>query len=312
MTKIASSVHRVHFEDLDGSEFERLVFAYHCRVEEWRSLEWYGQTGSDLGSDIWGVRSDGETVCIQCVNRKKLTFAKITSDISKVLKAPHGTPDRFRVVAQSDISAKMRDRIKAHVKSQGVKECDTWSGAEFEEFLRRDAEFLLKRFVDGVAFPEVPEDLLRLAASTRAGTDDEVLALYAKLFDRPAFYTPIHLESDLGDFKQAVTDTIQALGTGIWKARDGHLIDRIPSRHQLKSDKLRTKIQAVEKSLSKLRAEYDELMRSGALRHCECNDPNCPTYFFQTPNALHELERSRDEVLATFQKAYPAFKQPTW
>ena len=44
------------------------------------------------------------------------------------------------------------------------------------------------------------------------------------LFDRPAFYTPIHAESNLGDFKQAITDTIQALGTGIWKARDGHVI----------------------------------------------------------------------------------------
>jgi hypothetical protein len=312
MSKIATSVHRVHFEDFDGSEFERLVFAYHCRAEEWRSLEWYGQTGSDLGRDIWGVRSDGETLCIQCVNRKNLTFAKIASDISKVLKAPHGIPHRFRVVAQSDVSAKMRDRIKAHVKSQGVKECDTWSGAEFEEFLRRDAEFLLKRFVDGEAFPDAPEDLMRLATSTCAATDDEVLALYAELFDRPAFYTPIHLESNLGDFKQAITDTIQALGTGIYKARDGRLIDRIPSRHQLKSDNLRTKIQAVEKSLSKLRAKYDDLVRSGALNHCQCHDPNCPTYFFQSPVAAQELEQIRSEVLATFHKAYPAFRQPSW
>jgi hypothetical protein len=38
-------------------------------------------------------------------------------------------------------------------------------------------------------------------------------------------------ESNMSDFKQAITDTIQALGTGIWKGRDGHVIDRIPSRH---------------------------------------------------------------------------------
>ena len=36
---------------------------------------------------------------------------------------------------------------------------------------------------------------------------------YMRVFDRPAFYTPIHQESNLGDFKQAITDTIQALGT---------------------------------------------------------------------------------------------------
>jgi hypothetical protein len=65
MPKPATSVHPIHFEDLDGSEFERLVLAYHWRTDHWRSLEWYGQAGSDLGRDIWGIRDDGETVCIQ-------------------------------------------------------------------------------------------------------------------------------------------------------------------------------------------------------------------------------------------------------
>ena len=54
----ATSVQPIHFEDFDGSQFERLVFAYHWRSEDWRSLEWYGQTGSDLGRDIWGVRDN--------------------------------------------------------------------------------------------------------------------------------------------------------------------------------------------------------------------------------------------------------------
>ncbi len=53
-------------------------------------------------------------------------------------------------------------------------------------------------------------------------------------FDRPALYTSIHQESNLPDSKRAITDTIQALGTGIWKARDGQVIGRLVSRHQLK------------------------------------------------------------------------------
>jgi hypothetical protein len=108
-----------------------------------------------------------------------------------------------------------------------VQECDTWSGPEFEGFLRKDAESLLKPFVEGEPFPDAPEDLRKLAESTQPLNVDEVLAAFAKVFDRPAFYTPIHQESNLGDFKQAMTDTIQALGTGIWKTRDGHVIDRI-------------------------------------------------------------------------------------
>jgi len=190
MPKPASYVQQIHFEDFDGSQFERLVFAYHWRSEPWLSLEWYGQTGRDLGRDIWGVRENetraGESVCIQCVNRKSLTFAKAQKDIAKVLKAPNGTPQRFRVVAASNISAKMRDRVKAHVKFLRVDQCDIWSGAEFEEFLRHGAESLLKRFIDGQAFPDAPEDLKKLAEFTQPLNDDEVLARFAKVFDRPA------------------------------------------------------------------------------------------------------------------------------
>ena len=316
MPQPASYTQPIHFEDLGGSQFERLVFAYHWRTQDWRSLEWYGQTGSDLGRDIWGVRENatpaGESICVQCVNRKSLTFAKAEKDIAKVLKAPNGIPQWFRIVAACTISAKMRDRIKAHVKALGVRECDIWSGAELEEFLRHGAESLLKRFVDGESFPDAPEDLKKLAESTQPRSDDEVLALYEQVFDRPAFYTPMYGESNLGDFKQAITDTIQALGTGIWKARDGHLIDRIPSRHQLKSNALRTKIQAVERSLSRLRARYDEMMRSGVLSQCSCGNPHCSSYNFKSPEAAHELDLLRRDALSAFRDAYPAFKPPSW
>lgn len=147
MSKPTTQVKPIHFEDFDGAEFERLVFAYLWRTDTWRSLEWYGQTGSDLGRDIWGVRENRESVCIQCINRKQLIFTKAATDIAKVLNAPNGVPDRFRIVTQGKVSATLRDKIKEHVTSFGVKECDTWSGPEFEEFLRKDAESLLKRFV---------------------------------------------------------------------------------------------------------------------------------------------------------------------
>lgn len=312
----AKLVQPIHFEDFSGSQFERLVFAYHWRSDKWRSLEWYGQTGSDLGRDIWGIRDNetptGESVCIQCANRKELTFPKVEKDLAKILKAPNGTPHCFRIVAASTISAKLRDKTKQHVNSLGISECDLWSGAEFEEFLRHGAESLLKRFIDGEAFPDAPEDLKKLAESTQPRNDDEVLALYAQVFDRPAFYTPMYSESNLGDFKQAITDTIQTLGTGIWKAREGHLIDRIPSRHQLKSAALRTKIQTIERSLSRLRARYDEMTRSGVLRQCSCGDPHCSSYNFKSPEAAHELDLLRRDALSAFRDAYPAFRPPSW
>ncbi|MGA3009913.1 MAG: hypothetical protein ABSD72_06585 [Terracidiphilus sp.] len=299
-------VHRVHFEDFDGYQFERLVFAYHARSETWQSLEWYGQTGSDLGRDIWGIREDGHTVCIQCANRTRLTLAKIQDDLAKVLRAANGVPDLFRVVASGTVSAQTRDRIKAHVQCVGVMRCDVWSGMEFEEFLRSKGETLLKRFVEGVIFPDAAQELALFAKEDGTPSDDEILAAMAKLFDRPAFYTPIHQESNLADFKQAITDTIQALGTGIWKSRDGHVIGRIPSRHQIKDAALSQKMQAVEMALARLRAEFDDQLKAGVISHCGCNVPDCPTYFMPSQVA-HNLERLRDEVLREYRRVYPAF-----
>ncbi len=307
-------VQPIHFEDFDGLQFERLVFAYHARAEKWRSIEWYGQCGSDLGRDIWGVRDDGsktgESVCVQCVNRVRLTFAKAEADISKVLTASNGVPARFRIVTRSKVSAAMRGKIKTLLTSSDVRHCDVWSGAEFEEFLRRDAESLLKRFVDGEAFPDATPDLLAFALADKPLSDNDALDLMAKLFDRPAFYTPIHQESNLGDFKQAITDTIQALGTGISKARDGQLIARIPSRQQLKDEGLRKKVQAVEKALAKLRARFDELIRTGVVKHCKCKDPACPVYFMPS-EAAHELEQLRQSALELFRAAHQGFEVPS-
>jgi hypothetical protein len=312
MPNPSTYVHPIHFEDFDGFQFERLVFAYHARAERWQSLEWYGQTGSDLGRDIWGVREDGKSVCIQCVNRSKLTFAKVKDDLAKVLRAAQGVPDRFRIVARDSISADMRDKIKAHVRAAGVGDCDLWSGLEFEEFLRLHAEPLVKRFVGGEIFPDAEQELKLFALEDSVPSDEEILADMAKLFDRPAFYTPIHQESSLPDFKQAITDTIQALGTGIWKARDGHVIGRIASRHQLKDTALGQKIQVVEMALARLRAKFDEMLESGVIRPCGCTNPDCPT-FMLSPHAAHELERLRSSALEQFASVYPPFhRRATW
>lgn len=97
------TVHPVHFEDFDGHQFERLVFAYLLRTDNWLSLEWYGQTGSDSGRDIWGIREQdghpqGQKVCVQCSNQKSLTYKKVQEDLGKIINGPNGKPDAFIVL----------------------------------------------------------------------------------------------------------------------------------------------------------------------------------------------------------------------
>ncbi|MGD0462564.1 MAG: hypothetical protein ABSB74_08750 [Tepidisphaeraceae bacterium] len=167
--KLARTVQPVHFEDFSGHQFERLVFAYHLRIEKWRALEWYGQSGSDLGRDIWGERATGGSLCIQCVNRKTTTATKITRDLDKIVRALGGMPDAVLVVCASSVSAKLRDKVKDHAQKKGIAHCDIWSGHEFEERLRRDAEALLRRFIVGEQFPDGSEQLRRFADSKAVG-----------------------------------------------------------------------------------------------------------------------------------------------
>jgi hypothetical protein len=104
-----------------------------------------GQTGSDLGprylGNLRGARGDAA-----CAMREsgRLTFPKVQVDLSKILKASNGSPEQFRLVTRSAVSAKMRGKIKDNVLSCGPFNCDIWSGAKFEEFLRRDAELSIE------------------------------------------------------------------------------------------------------------------------------------------------------------------------
>ena len=294
--KIARAVQPVHFEDFDGHQFERLVFAYHLRTSKWRSLEWYGQTGSDLGRDIWGEHETGETLCVQCVNRKEITSTKVTRDLDKIVRARGGAPDRVLVVCASAVSAALRDKVKDHAEKKGVAHCDIWSGQEFEERLRADAENLLRRFIQGETFPEDPEELRRFTKPAAAG-DDAVVERIIQVFDRPAFHTPFQQESSLPAFRQAMADTIQALNTGIWQTRDGKEIARMPSRHELASQRLRDELAGVVRDLTELRARFDQLIRDGEIRPCECAKPDCPVFDFSS-RAVSEMDVLRSALLA--------------
>ena len=106
--------------------------------------------------------------------------------------------------------------------------------------------------------------------------------------------------------KKAITNTIEALNTGVHRLRDGTEIRRIPSRHQVNSSAIRQTLADIEKMLAELRARYDEHVRTGEIRPCGCSDPECPTFMVQ-PRAAHDMDRLREQILAAFTKIYPPF-----
>jgi hypothetical protein len=312
----ASLIQPVHFDDFSGVQFEHLVFAYLLRTQRWHSLEWYGQLGTDLGRDIWGERDDDGrvvTICIQCTNRRRLAFGKIAHDVDLIVSGSNGLPDEFLLVAGGNMSGKLRDKIRAFAVQSGIRVCNMWSGQEFEERLRTGAESLLKRFVQGEQFPDSPSEIGNLVSNLETATDNEILVLMARLFDRPAFYTPFHQESSIPAFKKAITDTIEALNTGIYRLRDGTEIQRLPSRHQVKDQAIRGALSEIEKKLSLLRAKYDQYLKDGGIKPCRCRDPNCPV-FFVSSEAASKMDNLRRRILNEFRRIYPAFRVtlPPW
>ncbi len=306
---IARTVRPIHFEDFSGAEFERLVFAYHL-CDGWSDLAWFGQTGSDQGRDIVGLRPfddrPAERTVVQCVNRDSLTQAKAEKDMVAAVNAATGKPDAFKFVCRGNVSAQRRDEVRAAAAKLGVSRMTIWSGAEFEEHLRLRAEFLLRRLVDGVTFPEAEVELRNFVEQFQDIDDQQALAMLARAFDRPAFRTPFQQESNLHAFQQAIDDTIRVLSTGIWQTREGVEIHRLPSLHHIRDANIRKALELTVRELDQLRRRFKTLLATGAIKHCACGDPSCPT-FMLTHTAGLELDKARERVLAAFRKPYPAF-----
>jgi HJR/Mrr/RecB family endonuclease len=299
LLRVEKTVLPIHFEDRSGSEFERLVFAYVSRLKKWNKIEWLGQTGDDDGRDIWG-EDDQKTYCYQCANYRSLVLKKVTDDIDKLVNA-HAIPDCFIVVCGGRVSVNMRKAISSYAAQFGIQETHIWSGVELEEKLRKDAPELLKRFVDGVIFPELKD------INGNNVSDNEIIDRIIQCFDRPAFTTPFHREVNIPDFEKAITDTIEVLNTGIHRLRDGTVIRTIPSRHQIEDSTIKGALTAIYKLVVKLRDTLVDLKRENEIKACECEQPDCPVYFF-TDNACKQMDGIRHSIFDCFHSIKPGFE----
>lgn len=298
------TVYRIHFEDRSGTEFERFSFAYLTRIKQWDTLDWYGQSGTDGGRDIWGVCA-AETFCYQCANYSNLTVNKGKEDIDK-LKDNKTLPDNFILICGGKVSANTKQLIIDYAKKTGIKKVAVWSGVEFEEKLRNDSPDLIQRFVEGIVFPDSPIDLINFAKSSNDLTDKEIIGLLSECLDRPAFTTRFWSESNIPDFEKAIKDTIEVLNTGVHRLRDGTEIRRIPSRHRISNNDIKLKLAEITKLVVKLRDSFIELKRKKEIRPCECGEVDCSVYML-SDNACEIMDNSRNEILDKIRLLKPDF-----
>ncbi len=289
------SVNRIHFEDRNGIEFERLCFAYLVKTKEWEQIDWLGQSGGDKGRDIWGIDSNGKTHCYQCANYKQLKFNKVEEDIDKLIENKYD-PDFFVLICGGNVSSAMKEKINAYSKDKGIRKTIIWSGVEFEEKLRKNAPEIIKRFVDGVEFPELPSELIKFSNRLDYLTDVEIIQLISECFNRPAFTTPFKEEVSIPNFEKAITDTIEVLNTGMYRLRDGTLIKQIPSRHRIQSSSLKNIFNEITEKVIKLRYLLQRLKHEDKIERCKCNEIDCPVYLMST-EACDLMDNYRREIL---------------
>jgi len=295
----------IHFEDRSGTEFERLVFAYLVRLRTWNKLEWLGQLGSDGGRDIWGV-FNGESYCYQCANYKKLILDKITNDIDKLANLST-IPDNFIAVCGNSVSTQMRSRVVSYAQKAGIAKAEVWSGVEFEERVRKDAPDLIRRFVEGEAFPDSPEELILAAKSYNIKNDEDMLDLIIECFDRPAFTTKFQNESNIPAFEKAIADTIEVLNTGMHRLRDGQLIRTIPSRHRINDAHLKNVLREITQLVTTLRDRFVQLKRDKEIRPCGCGSENC-SIFMLSDKACEQMDQIRSQIFEKFRSIKPGFQ----
>jgi len=303
--KVNKTVHPIHFEDMSGQQFERLIFAFVARQKRWDTIQWLGETGGDGGRDIWGVINK-EEYCYQCANYRQLVLKKITDDIDKLVKA--GTiPHYYIAVCGNSVSSAMREKISTYATKAGISHTEVWSGVELEEKLRQHSPELLKRFVDGETFPEDSVKLIKATNEPVLLNDSEIIESFSQCFDRPAFTTPFHRESNVPDFEKAITDTIEVLNTGVYRLRDGTIIKRIPSRHQLKDNRLKDAFAEITQLVIKLRDTFSQLKKDKEIRPCGCGDENCSIWML-SDKACEKMDNIREQIFRQFKLIYPGFK----
>jgi len=300
------SVHPIRFSSLSGREFERLVFATLLRMYTWHTLDWYGQVGKDGGRDIVGTR-DGDlgnriTVVIACANWKTFTSSKGISDIDKMVDGLSKPPEEAIIISSSSVSAEIKVKCKAHAQSRGIMNAQVWSGSEFEEYLRFHAGSVLARFFSGEELPDECSALRGFVQQLDLANEREAGELVARMFDRPAFSTPIRSESSLPAFRQAIGDTINALNTGIWRDREGAVIARVPARHSFTQSSVKMAFAECVTALNALRMSFDEGIRSKGILPCACGKSDCPVFMIDDAYC-ERLESERELVLAHLSEA---------
>lgn len=155
----------------------------------------------------------------------------------------------------------------------------------------------------GLTIDEVKQyrsQLQRYVAKALPLSDGEIAGALLASLDRPAFRTPFQHESSLPRFRVAIVETIAAINGDGSAAESSRL-----SKADVHDPTIRSALDAVVEKLVALRSRFDDLQRTGEIKPCGCQDPDCPV-FMLSDVAIREMDQRRSALLADAQTIAPS------
>lgn len=139
-----------------------------------------------------------------------------------------------------------------------------------------------------------------------AQDEDTALQRLVRCFDRPALYTPFFQETSLADFRKAITDTIEALNTGIRRLRDGTFIERVMQRHDFADPDVRHRLDQIEKMVVNIRTQYVAFHHDGQIQ-CKLPPGSPFQEYLVQQSACRTMDELRASVLDAVRRLVPTF-----
>lgn len=197
------------------------------------------------------------------------------------------------------------------VKKGRYKYTDIYANFDFDKHVITDKQIISDieklSLSDKERFHKILNLFNESIANTDVPDDEYILKEIVQCFDRPAFTTPFHMESNLPHFVKAIEDTIAAINTGIYRMRDGTLIKNITPKSSISNQDLRIALDKVIYNLIDLRYTYEKLIDDGEIKLCGCNQPDCGVHC-SSHKASNIMNDKRKHIFNELHKLLPDFR----
>jgi hypothetical protein len=268
-------------------DFERLTLDWARRAWNDGYAERHGRQGQAQGGvDVFGYNfNQSEYTGVQCKKRTWLTKpgsdapsnALSTAEIDAEIAAARTFQPplaRFIIATTGPRDADLQAHVRVLNAGNMTPAISIMFWDDFVDYLNNDAD-LMYRYFEGV-----------LKYRSSYTPDEHYLRLVYMAFDRPAIRTPLRSENRATDLILALSQTQEAIATGVIKDRDCRVID------QARVPKSRSKeLNQAAKKLSQARELASQGLSDGRIRE----HPGCIQVC--DPNLVAQIDALRHEAV---------------